>query len=184
MDCSPWGSSVHGLFQARMLEWVAIPSPEDLPDPGIEPTPSDAPALQAGSLPHNHQVSPFGLLGFLSHIRTMGPWGRKESDLTQRLNCRTMGITSKLPPSNSLITTSLWAIAPRSATQGTFGCSVVSPNLRSGKETFFMPIPDSCYLFLGCCPGFPCCSLVENLPANVGDTRDMDWSLSQEDSLE
>ena len=24
MDCSPPGSSVHGIFQARMLEWVAI----------------------------------------------------------------------------------------------------------------------------------------------------------------
>ena len=27
MDCSPPGSSVHGLFQARILEWVAFPSP-------------------------------------------------------------------------------------------------------------------------------------------------------------
>ena len=25
MDCSPQGSSVHGIFQARILEWVAIP---------------------------------------------------------------------------------------------------------------------------------------------------------------
>ena len=25
MDCSPSGSSVHGVLQARMLEWVAIP---------------------------------------------------------------------------------------------------------------------------------------------------------------
>ena len=25
MDCSPPGSSVHGILQARMLEWVAIP---------------------------------------------------------------------------------------------------------------------------------------------------------------
>ena len=24
MDCSPPGSSVHGILQARMLEWVAI----------------------------------------------------------------------------------------------------------------------------------------------------------------
>ena len=37
MDCSLPGSSVHGIFQARILEWVAIPSPGDLPDPGIEP---------------------------------------------------------------------------------------------------------------------------------------------------
>ena len=25
MDCSPTGSSIHGIFQARILEWVAIP---------------------------------------------------------------------------------------------------------------------------------------------------------------
>ena len=37
MDCSPPGSSVHGILQARILEWVAIPSPGDLPDPGIKP---------------------------------------------------------------------------------------------------------------------------------------------------
>ena len=24
MDCSPPGSSVHGIFQARVLEWVAV----------------------------------------------------------------------------------------------------------------------------------------------------------------
>ena len=27
MDCSPPGSSVHGIFQARVLEWVPLPSP-------------------------------------------------------------------------------------------------------------------------------------------------------------
>ena len=25
MDCSPPGSSVHGILQAKILEWVAIP---------------------------------------------------------------------------------------------------------------------------------------------------------------
>ena len=42
------GSSVHGILQARVLEWVAFPTPGDLPDPGIKP---GAPALQADSLP-------------------------------------------------------------------------------------------------------------------------------------
>ena len=37
MDCNPIGSSVHGVSQARILEWVPFPSPEDLPDPEIEP---------------------------------------------------------------------------------------------------------------------------------------------------
>ena len=37
VDCSPPSSSVHGILQARILEWVAISSPGDLPNPGIEP---------------------------------------------------------------------------------------------------------------------------------------------------
>ena len=37
MDCSPPGFSVHGILQARTLEWVAILFSRDLPDPGIEP---------------------------------------------------------------------------------------------------------------------------------------------------
>ena len=37
MDCSLPGSSVHGISQARILEWIAIFSSRDLPDPGIEP---------------------------------------------------------------------------------------------------------------------------------------------------
>ena len=28
MDCSPAGSSIHGIFQARVLEWGAIASSE------------------------------------------------------------------------------------------------------------------------------------------------------------
>ena len=47
MDCSPLGSSVHGILQARILEWVPSPPPGDLPDPGIKPT---SPTLQADSL--------------------------------------------------------------------------------------------------------------------------------------
>ena len=36
MDCSLPGSSVHGIFQARVLEWVAISFSRDPPNPGIE----------------------------------------------------------------------------------------------------------------------------------------------------
>ena len=36
VDCSPSGSSVHGIFQAEILEWVAISFSGDLPDPRIE----------------------------------------------------------------------------------------------------------------------------------------------------
>ena len=48
MDCSPLGSSVHGVFQARILEQVAISFTGDLPNPGIE---AMSPALQEDSLP-------------------------------------------------------------------------------------------------------------------------------------
>ena len=44
MNCSPQGSSVHGILQERVLEWVAILFSGDLPDPGIKPR---SPALQA-----------------------------------------------------------------------------------------------------------------------------------------
>ena len=38
-----------GILQARILEWIAMPSlPGDLPNPGIKPRP---PALKADSLP-------------------------------------------------------------------------------------------------------------------------------------
>ena len=47
LDCSPPGSSVHELFQARVLEWVAISFSRGSSQPGIEPR---SRALQADSL--------------------------------------------------------------------------------------------------------------------------------------
>ena len=55
MDCGLPGSSVREISQARILEWVAIPPPGDLPDPGME---SVSPALQEDPLPLSHQGSP------------------------------------------------------------------------------------------------------------------------------
>ena len=37
MDYSPTSASVHGISQARILEWDAISFSRDLPDPGIKP---------------------------------------------------------------------------------------------------------------------------------------------------
>ena len=45
--CSPPGSSIHGILQARILCGQPFSSPGDLPDPGIEP---GSPALKADSL--------------------------------------------------------------------------------------------------------------------------------------
>ena len=51
MDYSPPGSSVHGILQVRILEWVAIPPQGHLVHPGIELVSLMSPALQADSLP-------------------------------------------------------------------------------------------------------------------------------------
>ena len=59
MDFSPPGSSVPGISQARILEWLAISfqgfPPWDLPNPEIKPP---SPALQEDSLPPSHERSP------------------------------------------------------------------------------------------------------------------------------
>ena len=47
--------TVHGILQARILEWVAFPFSRDLPNPGIEPR---SPALQADSLSAESQGKP------------------------------------------------------------------------------------------------------------------------------
>ena len=48
MNYSLPGSSVHGILQARFLEWVVFSSPGDLPYRGIQPR---SPEWQADSLP-------------------------------------------------------------------------------------------------------------------------------------
>ena len=45
MDCSPPGSSVRGISQARYWSGLPFPPPGDLPDPGIEPKSLASPAL-------------------------------------------------------------------------------------------------------------------------------------------
>ena len=61
MDCSPPDSSVRGILQSRILEWVAIPFSRGSSQPSFEPR---SPALQADSLPSEPPVKPksFGCL--------------------------------------------------------------------------------------------------------------------------
>ena len=47
MDCSPPGSSVHGVSQARILEWVDIPYSRGS-KPRIKPVSPASPALTGG----------------------------------------------------------------------------------------------------------------------------------------
>ena len=62
MDHGSPGSSVHSILQTRILKWVAVPPPGNLPDPGIEPASLLSPAL-AGRL-------------FTTDTTWEAPWGR------------------------------------------------------------------------------------------------------------
>ena len=46
MDCSPPGSSVHGISQKRILSGLPFPTPGVLSNPGIEPSTLESPALE------------------------------------------------------------------------------------------------------------------------------------------
>ena len=83
VDCSPPGSCVRGILQARILEWVACPSPGDLPNPGIEPASPATPALQAGSLPLSHR----GSLGTVHD--PPNNWDQQTGSSTNHTGCET-----------------------------------------------------------------------------------------------
>ena len=59
IDCNLPGTSVYGIFQARILEYVAISFSRNLPDPDMVPM---SPAWQVNSLPLSHLGSPFKYL--------------------------------------------------------------------------------------------------------------------------
>ena len=69
-DYSPPGSLVHGILQASILEWIAIPFLGDLPNPGIKPR---SPALQADSLPSEPPVKSYLLDMALGKSLTVKP---------------------------------------------------------------------------------------------------------------
>ena len=48
LDYSPPGFSVHGILQARILEWLPRPPPGEFPNPGIKPLALMFPALAGG----------------------------------------------------------------------------------------------------------------------------------------
>ena len=70
MDCSPPGSSIHGISQAIILEWVAISFSRDLPDWGIEPAHSVSPALAGGFFTTESR----GIPSYLSMYLCMAQW--------------------------------------------------------------------------------------------------------------
>ena len=106
MDGSPPGSSVHGILQARILEWVAMPSIGDFPDPGIEPESLMSPALAGSSLP----LAPVGKpRKYCTHItNNRNEAGEVYLDCTVTMKCLSVWfLKSECPGSNSCSTTSL-----------------------------------------------------------------------------
>ena len=61
MDCSQPGSSVHRILQVRILEWVVIPPPGDLPNLGMKPTSPVSPSLAGRSFTTEPSRKPWGL---------------------------------------------------------------------------------------------------------------------------
>ena len=96
MDHSLPGFSVHGIFQARILEWVAIYSPGDLPNPRIE---NGSPTLLADALPSEPGVK-FCQKAFFGSIEMtvwflffhLLTWYVKLIDLCILKNVRILGI--------------------------------------------------------------------------------------------
>ena len=67
---------VHGILQARILEWVAFPSPADLPNPGVKPRSF---ALQADSL--RSEPGEFPGVFFLLRVQAIRKDGEAKSHL-------------------------------------------------------------------------------------------------------
>ena len=54
MDCSPTGSTVHGVPRQEYWSGLPFPSPGDLPVTETEPELPESPAWRASSLPLSH----------------------------------------------------------------------------------------------------------------------------------
>ena len=71
IDCSPPGSSLHGIFQQEYWSGLPCIPPGYLPDPGTEPTSPAPSALQADSLLLRHKGSPGYMLMWLTLCNPM-----------------------------------------------------------------------------------------------------------------
>ena len=106
MDSGLQGSFVHGVLHARILEWVALPFPEDPPYPGIKP---GSPALQAGSVPSEppgtgpevEEFREMARTGKPGELQSMGSQ-RVQSDLVPEQQQQEVEHTYTLWSSNSI----------------------------------------------------------------------------------
>jgi len=105
MNCSPPGSSVHGISLARLLSGLPFPSPGDYPDPEIE---TGSPELQANFFTTKPISSvQFSSVQSLSRVRLfVTPWtAARQGSLSitnSRSSLKLLSIESVMP-SNHLI---------------------------------------------------------------------------------
>ena len=70
MDCSPAGSSVHGILRAKILEWVCLALIQGIfPTQGLNPSLLHLLYWQAGSYHQHHLGRPTPLAGFNQFAR-------------------------------------------------------------------------------------------------------------------
>ena len=112
LDCSPPGSSVHGIFQGEYWNGLPFPVPKDLPDPGIKPKSLMSPALASrfftiappGTPNNNNQ---FSSVQSLSHVQLFAtPWtasGQASLSITNSQSLLKLMCIKSVIPSNHLI---------------------------------------------------------------------------------
>ena len=106
VDCSLPGASVCGIFQARILEWVAIFFSGDLSDPGIT---LESPALVGSLLLSHQEISNriFSSVQLLSYVRIFAtPWiAAHQASLSFTISLSLLKLMSieLVMPSNHLI---------------------------------------------------------------------------------
>ena len=92
MDCSLPGSSVHGIFQARIQEWVAISSSRGSFQTRIEPASLASPALSGGLFTTAPPGKPLALShGAPESSRLLGLGFRSPWRGSRELNCVALG---------------------------------------------------------------------------------------------
>ena len=107
MDCTLPGFSVHGILQARILEWVAVSFSRGSSSPGIKPESPASSALQVASLPLSHQGSPQPyVLSCL--IRVFEKLYRTQGQESQQCNlCFSQAVRCRFSPYTQMYTTAL-----------------------------------------------------------------------------
>ena len=82
MDCSPSGSSIYGISQARILEWLPSATPGDLPKAGIETASPVSPVLAGGYFTAMLPGKPISSIQLLSYVWLFAiPWTAWEAHI-------------------------------------------------------------------------------------------------------